>query len=201
MSEFPISISILKTEDAIEKVGSAGKATLMTELRVVDEQGNDRAPGEEGEILLHSPATMEGYWQRPEETAEALVDGWLHTGDLGYLDEDGFLYIVGRKKDMIITGGLNVYPAEIEKVIGVFEGVAECAIIGTADDQFGEVGVAHVVVRPGAEIDLVELRAHVSEQLSTYKVPKHWILRDEPLPRNPSGKVQKNLLEKVAPGA
>ncbi|HZO06094.1 MAG TPA: AMP-binding protein [Solirubrobacterales bacterium] len=194
MSEFPISITMLKPEHAIAKVGSAGKATIATELRVVDEAGADRPPGEEGEIVLHSPATMSGYWQRPEETAAALVDGWLHTGDLGYLDEDGFLYIVGRKKDMIISGGLNVYPAEIEKVVAAHPSVRECAVVGTADENFGEVGLAHVVAEEGAPLDLDQLRAYAAEQLSTYKVPKHWVLREQPLPRNPAGKVQKHLL-------
>ena len=199
MSEFPISITILRPEDAIAKVGSTGKATIVTELRVVDGRGEDLPPGEEGEILLQSPATMVGYWQRPEETAQTLVDGWLHTGDLGYLDEDGYLYIVGRKKDMIISGGLNVYPAEIEKVVVAHAGVRECAVVGTTDERFGEVGLAHVVPQDGVEVDLDEVRAFAAEQLSTYKVPKHWVVRRDPLPRNPAGKVQKHLLEKVAP--
>jgi fatty-acyl-CoA synthase len=199
MSEFPISTTILQPEDAIAKVGSAGKATLATELRVVDEEGNDRPPGEAGEIVLHSPATMTGYWQRPEETAAALVDGWFHTGDLGYLDEDGFLYIVGRKKDMIISGGLNVYPAEVEKVVMAHAAVAECAVVGVGDERFGEVGLAYVVPQAGAEADLDEVSAFAAEQLATYKVPKHWVARPEPLPRSPSGKVQKHLLERVVP--
>jgi fatty-acyl-CoA synthase len=194
MTEFPISITILKPEDAIAKVGSTGKATIVTELRVVDEQGDDLPPGKEGEILLQSPVTMVGYWQRPEETAEALVDGWLHTGDLGYLDEDGYLFIVGRKKDMIISGGLNVYPAEVEKLVAAHDGVRECAVVATADERFGEVGLAHVVPRSGVVLDLAEVRAFTAERLSTYKVPKHWVLREAPLPRNPAGKVQKHLL-------
>jgi fatty-acyl-CoA synthase len=194
MTEFPISTTILAPEDAIAKVGSTGKATLITELRVVDEEGRDRAPGETGEIVLQSPATTSGYWRRPEETAAAFVDGWFHTGDLGYLDADGYLFIVGRKKDMIISGGLNVYPAEVEKVVASHPAVAECAVVGTADPKFGEVGLAHVVARDGADLEPGSLRDFAAERLATYKVPRHWSLHPEPLPRTASGKVQKHLL-------
>jgi fatty-acyl-CoA synthase len=194
MTEFPISTTILPAEDAVAKVGSTGKATLITELRVVDEAGADLPAGETGEIVLTSPATTSGYWQRPEETAAAFVDGWFHTGDLGYLDADGYLFIVGRKKDMIISGGLNVYPAEVEKVVASHPDVAECAIVGTADPKFGEVGLAHVVAAGDAPFDQDALRAFAAERLATYKVPRHWALHTEPLPRTASGKVQKHLL-------
>jgi fatty-acyl-CoA synthase len=202
MTEFPISTTILAPEDAIAKVGSTGKATVITELRVVDEEGRDRPPGEAGEIVLQSPATTAGYWRRPEETAAAFVDGWFHTGDLGYLDEDGYLFLVGRKKDMIISGGLNVYPAEVEKVLASHPAVAECAVVGAADEKFGEVGLAHVVAAAGTDLDRDSLRAFAAERLATYKVPRHWALRTDPLPRTASGKVQKHLLETaVADGA
>jgi fatty-acyl-CoA synthase len=195
MTEFPISTTILAPEDAIAKVGSTGKATLITELRVVDERGDNLPAGEAGEIVLRSAATTAGYWRRPEETAAAFVDGWFHTGDLGYLDEDGYLFIVGRKKDMIISGGLNVYPAEVEKVVASHPAVVECAVVGASDARFGEVGLAHVVTSSGAELDRDSLRAFAGERLATYKVPRHWVLRTDPLPRTASGKVQKHLLE------
>ena len=201
MTEFPISTTILAPEDAIAKVGSTGKATLITELRVVDEKGHDKAPGEAGEIVLQSPATTEGYWRRPEETAAAFVDGWFHTGDLGYLDEDGYLFVVGRKKDMFISGGLNVYPAEVEKVLASHPAVSECAVVGTADPKFGEVGLAHVVALDGADLELDSLRAFAAERLATYKVPRHWSAHEGPLPRTASGKVQKHLLETLPEGA
>jgi len=199
MTEFPISTTILPPEDAIAKVGSTGKATLITELRVVDDRGEDLPPGETGEIVLQSPATTSGYWRRPEETAAAFVGGWFHTGDLGYLDADGYLFIVGRKKDMIISGGLNVYPAEVEKVLASHPDVTECAIVAVADPKFGEAGLAHVVTAPDAALDPELLRAFAAERLATYKIPRHWTLRTDPLPRTASGKVRKAELATAAP--
>jgi acyl-CoA synthetase (AMP-forming)/AMP-acid ligase II len=137
---------------------------------------------------------MRGYWNQPEATAETLVDGWLRTGDRGWVDDDGFLYIAGRSKDMIISGGLNVYPAEIERVLGEHPAVKECAATGVEDARLGEVGRAYVVVHEGATVTEAELTALCREHLAGYKVPRHWVLRSEPLPRTASGKVQKFLL-------
>ncbi|OUZ07653.1 hypothetical protein BHE97_16280 [Aeromicrobium sp. PE09-221] len=194
-SEFPIFTSVLMADEARTKTGSAGKSTSLCELRVVDEHGQETPTGVEGAIVSRSPATMIGYFQRDRETTETIVDGWLQTGDRGYVDEDGYLYIAGRSKDMLITGGLNVYPAEVERIITDFPGVAESAIIGVPDEKYGEVGCAFVVPEPGAEVDLGLLRTTLKEHVSNYKVPRQWRLRDEPLPRTASGKIRKFLLK------
>jgi fatty-acyl-CoA synthase len=194
MSEFPAIMSFLDGEHAVAKRGSAGRATRITELRIVDADGCDVPPGEHGEIVVRSPATMTGYWGRPDATAAVMTDGWFHTGDRGYLDDDGFLYIAGRSKDMIISGGLNVYPAEIERVIERHPAVAEVAVVGVPDDRYGEVGEAHVVVRDGAGVNEADLDAVARAELANYKVPRRWVLRSEPLPRTASGKVQKHVL-------
>lgn len=190
-SEFPAIMATLDPQYARTKTGSTGKALTLGELRVVDEEGNDCAPGDHGEILSRSVCNTIGYWNKPEETEKAFRDGWLVTGDRGWMDEDGFLYIGGRSKEMIISGGLNVYPAEIERVLAEHPAVAECAVIGTEDEKLGEVGKAVVVLREGQTVTEEELTALCKEELAGYKVPRHWVLRDEPLPRTASGKAQK----------
>lgn len=194
LSEFPAIMCFLEEEDAFEKKGSTGKATLTAEVRVVDEEGNDCPPDENGEIVCRSPATMLGYYNKPDATAETLKDGWLHTGDQGYVDEDGYVYISGRKKDMIITGGLNVYPAEVERVIEKHEAVAETAVIGVPDEKYGEVGLAVVVVKEGETVTEEELVELLRGELGNYKVPRQYAFQTEPLPRTTSGKVQKFMV-------
>jgi len=191
MSEFPTLMTYLDRDYGVSKRGSAGRATRITELRVIDDQGKDVPSGEHGEIVVRSPATMIGYWERPDATAEALAGGWFHTGDRGYVDDEGFLFIAGRQKDMIISGGLNVYPAEIERVIEAHPAVKEVAVVGVPDDRYGEVGEAHVVVAEGAAVTEAELEALARAELANYKVPRRWQLRAEPLPRTASGKLQK----------
>ncbi len=191
MSEGPTIATYLRAEHALRKVGSCGKPVTNCELRVVDDQDRDLPPGETGEVLTRSPATMVGYWNREDATADALRGGWMHTGDLGTLDEEGFLTISGRKKDMFISGGLNVYPAEIESVLLDVPGVAECAVFGAPDDRWGETGHAVVVAKPGAALEADALRERCREALASYKVPAHIEIRTEPLPRTASGKVQK----------
>jgi acyl-CoA synthetase (AMP-forming)/AMP-acid ligase II len=182
------------TDVSVPLVG-CGSTAIDTRIAVVDpETRRPCEPGQIGEIWVAGDTVARGYWRRPEETAAAFIDGWFHTGDLGYLDADGYLFIVGRKKDMIISGGLNVYPAEVEKVVASHPAVAECAVVGTADPKFGEVGLAHVVARDGADLEPGSLRDFAAERLATYKVPRHWSLHPEPLPRTASGKVQKHLL-------
>jgi len=195
MSEGPTVATYLRAEDAIRKVGSCGKPVTNCELRVVDDRDRDVAPGETGEVLTRSPATMVGYWNREDATAEALRGGWLHTGDLGTLDEEGFLTINGRKKDMFISGGLNVYPAEIESILLGEPGVAECAVFAVPDDRWGESGHALVIPKPGAVLDTDALRGRCREALAGYKVPARIEIRTEPLPRTASGKVQKFKLQ------
>ena len=158
---------------------------------MVDEHDRDVATGVAGELILRSCATMIGYWNRPEANAEVLRGGWLHTGDLATKDEDGYFTICGRKKDMYISGGLNVYPAEIEAVILADAGIAECAVIGIPDEKWGEVGHAVIVARPGASIDVEVMLATIKSQLATYKVPRAISVWTEALPRTASGKVRK----------
>jgi fatty-acyl-CoA synthase len=202
MSEGPTIATALRPEDAVRKVGSCGKPTTNTELRVVDDEDRDVPAGTVGEILTRSPATMVGYWNQPEATAATLRGGWLHTGDLGVLDAEGFLTICGRKKDMYISGGLNVYPAEAEAVLLADPSVAEAAVFGVADARWGEVGWAVVVPRPGQQPDAEALLAACRAALATYKVPARIEVSTDPLPRTASGKVKKFLLrERHAPSA
>lgn len=191
MSEGPTIATYLRTEDALRKVGSCGKPVTNCELRVVDDEDRDVPPETVGEIVMRSPGTMVGYWNRPDATAETMRNGWLHTGDLGSLDEEGYLTIRGRKKDMFISGGLNVYPAEVESVLIEEAAVAECAVIGIPDERWGEVGRAVIVPKEGARVDAEALRERCRSALAKYKVPKEFVTSDEPLPRTASGKIQK----------
>jgi fatty-acyl-CoA synthase len=191
MSEGPALACVLKAEDAAEHAGSAGRPVSVCRIAVELPDGTIADSGE-GEVLLRSPATMVSYWNRPEETAEALAGGWLHSGDIGRIDEDGYLTITGRKKDMVISGGLNVYPSEVENVIAVLPGVSENAVVGLPDERLGEIPVAIVVLEDDEAAERV--LPHCRDLLATYKVPKRLVVRDEPLPRNPNGKVLKREL-------
>ena len=199
LSEFPVITTFLDGADAISRRGSAGKATLGALVRVVDEEGNDVPPGESGEIISRSPASMLAYHGKDAETGTALRDGWLHTGDRARVDEDGFISIDGRVKDMIISGGLNVYPAEIERVLESHPGVAEVAVVGTSHPRYGEAPFGIVVPVDGATVDEEELAALARTELATFKVPVAWRITSEPLPRTASGKVKKHLLREVVP--
>jgi fatty-acyl-CoA synthase len=192
LSEFPTIATALRPEEAIPRAGSAGRPLSIVTLAVESDAGAVSPLGE-GEVLIRSPATMRGYYRLPEETAETLRDGWLHTGDLGVVDDEGYLTITGRKKDMIVSGGLNVYPKEVEEVIYQLAGVAEAAVVGVPDERWGEVPVAVVVADP-AELGSEAVEAACRVRLASYKCPRHVLLRDEPLPRNPSGKVLKREL-------
>lgn len=201
MTEGPMIMTFLSEIDAHSRRGSAGKALVATQVRVVDDQDQPVEPRVVGEIVVRSPGTMTGYLNAPEKNQEVFRTGWFHTGDGGYLDEDGYLYIAGRVKDMFITGGLNVYPAEIERVLLSHDQVAEAAVVGVDDAQLGEVGVAHVVLHDGAGVTMDSLRGFVAGQLATYKVPRHWESRDQPLPRTASGKIKKSSLRSTTPTA
>jgi fatty-acyl-CoA synthase len=192
MSEFPTIATVLQPEDAVSHAGSAGQACSITQLAIQLDDGSIVDAGE-GEILLRTPATMQGYYNRPEETAAAFADGWFHSGDLGRLDEDGYIEITGRKKDMIISGGLNVYPREAEEIIYRYGRISEAAVVGVPDEKWGEVAVAIVV--PAADgIDGPAILAACREHLASYKCPRAVLVHDEPLPRNAAGKVLKRLL-------
>jgi len=173
---------------------SAGKALPSVELRIVDADGNVLPPGEIGEVTVRSPTTMAGYWNRPEETARVLSpDGWLRTGDAGILDENGYLFIQDRIKDMIISGGENVYPAEVESAIYGHPDIADVAVIGVPDDRWGEAVKAVVVRRPGAALEADGVIGWAREKIAGFKCPKTVDFIDA-LPRNPSGKILRREL-------
>ncbi len=177
----------------IAKIGSTGRATPHVAIEIRDEAGNAVAAGTEGEICLRGPKISKGYWRDPKKTAASRFGDWFRTGDVGYLDADGFLYLTDRKKDMIITGGENVASSEVERAIYLLPQVNEVAVIGIADAKWGERVIALVVPREGESLDYQTLEAHCRRELAGFKVPKELHLRRE-LPRNPSGKILKRLL-------
>ena len=180
---------------------AAGKPLPWVDLRVVDaDSGADAKPHEVGEVWLRAPNVMAGYFNRPAETAAALVDGWLRTGDGGFLDDEGYLFLTDRIKDMIVSGGENVYPIEVEEALAQHPDVAEVAVIGVPDERWGETVMAFVIPRPGAAPTADELVAHARERLAGYKLPRIVRLVDE-LPRTPSGKVLKRALRERYAGA
>jgi len=192
-------VTTLRPPDAMRKIGSVGHPWFMTELRVVDDDGNPVGPGEPGELFSRSPHLMTGYLDDAESTANCTTeDGFVTAGDVVIRDEEGYIYIVDRKKDMIVTGGVNVYPREIEEIIATFPAVHEVAVVGLPDDKWGESITAVVVPRPGVDIDMAALQAHVEPQLSSYKLPRRWEISDG-LPRNASGKIVKRDVVSAIP--
>ncbi|MBR1123690.1 AMP-binding protein [Bradyrhizobium lablabi] len=177
----------------IEKIGSTGRAIAHVEIEIRDDAGNRLAPGENGEICLRGPKITHGYWKDPAKTASAFFGDWFRTGDVGYLDKDGFLYLTDRKKDMIISGGENIASSEVERVIYELPQVREVAVIGMPDERWGEMPVAIVVLAEGAALAMPDLTEHCRGKLGGFKVPRQLIIRDS-LPRNPSGKVLKRVL-------
>jgi fatty-acyl-CoA synthase len=178
------------------KLKTVGQPMPHVDLKLIGAEGNEVPPGEEGELLIRGNMLCAGYWNKPEATAEALVNGWFHTGDLAQRDEDGHYRIVGRKKDMFISGGINIYPAEIERFIETHPKVAAVAIIGVPDEKWGEVGKACLVLRPGENLSLEELQAFLRDKMAKYKIPKYQVTL-ESLPRTvASEKVQKFILKK-----
>ncbi|GAA4484550.1 long-chain fatty acid--CoA ligase [Rhodococcus olei] len=191
-------VSTLAYEDAVSRPGFAGLPLVGTHVRIGD-PGVDTPPGEVGEILVRGEHTLREYWNKPEATAATLVEGWLRTGDLGMRDEGGFLKIVDRSKDMLISGGLNVYPAEIEKALHGIEGLVDLAVIGVKDDRWGEVPmVIFHSDRPAADI-VADIAAVAGENLAKFKRPKHAVALGEPLPRTFSGKLAKPSLRQRFP--
>ncbi|HEX9537496.1 MAG TPA: AMP-binding protein, partial [Streptosporangiaceae bacterium] len=176
--------------DRERKPGSIGTPIRGVQMRVVDSSGHEVAQGEVGEIVIRGHNVMKGYWRKPEETAEAIPDGWFRTGDLGRVDEDGYFVIVDRKKDLIIRGGYNIYPREIEEVLYEHPAVGEAAVIGLPHPQLGEEVGAAVALKPGATVSAEELRDYVKTQVAAYKYPrKVWIV--DVLPKGPTGKIVK----------
>jgi fatty-acyl-CoA synthase len=184
----------LPSEDARRKPGSVGHPLFHVDVKVVDAEGQECGPDELGELLIRGPQIVPGYWNRPEETARALAGGWLHTGDLARRDAEGYHYIVGRLKDMFISGGENVYPAEVESILAAHPEVASAAVIGVPDPRWGEVGRAIVVTNNGKPADAESLLAFCRERLARYKVPKS-VVYVESLPVTGAGKIDKKLLQ------
>jgi long-chain acyl-CoA synthetase len=181
------------------KKGSVGTAMPLIEVKIVDGEGKTVGPGVSGEICLFGATITPGYWNRPDATAESLKDGWLHTGDVGYLDADGYLFISDRQKDMILRAGENVYCVEIENCISDHPEIEEVAVIGVPDKDLGEKVKAIVRKRPDSDIDALRLKSHVAEHLARFKVPEIVEFTEDPLPRNPAGKLMKNLLRTPVP--
>lgn len=205
MTETAASVSVHRigstaAERESGRIRSAGRAGYSTEIRVADADGREVPRGTHGEILVRGPVVMMGYWNRPQDTALALRDGWLHTGDGGTMDEEGYLYVVDRIKDMVITGGENVYPAEVEGVLGSHPGVASSAVIGIPSEKWGETVHAVVVLRPGAGVTAQDLQEHCRAHLGGYKCPKSIEFRSA-LPLSAAGKVLKGELRKSCAGA
>jgi long-chain acyl-CoA synthetase len=166
-------------------------------MRVVDDDGHEVPQGEVGEIVIRGYNVMKGYWQRPEATAETIIDGWLHTGDMGRVDEDGYFYVVDRKKELIIRGGYNVYPREVEEVLYEHPAVREAAVLGVPHDEYGEEVAAAVALKDGAHATPEELRDYVKGQVAAYKYPRVvWLVDD--LPKGPTGKILKREISRPA---
>lgn len=193
MTETGSMVMALPREDALDKLGSCGLPFLHNEVRLVDAAGCDVAPGEAGELWMRGPNITPGYWNRPDLTAAAITDGWLHSGDVLRQDGDGYFSVVDRLKDIYISGGENVSPAEVEAVIYQLDAVAEVAVVGVPDERWQEVGRAFVVRRPGAALTEHEIRAHCGARLARFKIPKSVVFLDE-LPHNATGKIVKSEL-------
>jgi len=185
--------STIPMEYGYIKKGSVGKPLFYVEAKIVNDQGKEMAPGEVGELIQRGPTVMKGYWNNPKATEETIVGGWLHTGDLARFDKDGFLYIVDRKKDMIISGEENIYPAEIEQVLYSHPKILEAAVIGVPDEKWGESVKAIIVCKPSETITEKEVIDYCKKNLASYKKPKSVEFVDQ-LPRNPSMKILKNVL-------
>ncbi len=188
------ALVVSNPEDRKARPDSVGRVIPHAEVRIVDDHGRRLPAGEIGEIIGRSPTGTTAYYQNPEKSAETFRNGWIHTGDLGSIDAEGYQFLRGRKKDMIITGGQNVFAAEVEETILDFPEVVECAVIGLPDPLWGERVSAVVVVTPGSRLSADELVRHCRERLASFKTPKEVLLQSEPLPRTPTGKVQKFIL-------
>jgi long-chain acyl-CoA synthetase len=191
LSEAASQVATLTPADALRKLGSAGKPLFPTELRVAPPPGQTRlGPDGVGEIVVRSPHVMRGYFGRDEAPADVMRDGWFQTGDMAYVDEEGYFFIVDREKDMIIRGGYNVYPREVEEVLYEHPAVLEAAVIGLPDRDLGEEVAAAVALKDGERVEAEELREFVKSQIAAYKYPRVIWFCDE-LPKGPSGKILK----------
>jgi fatty-acyl-CoA synthase len=196
MTETGPTVFLIDQESAVSKAGSVGKPVLHTDVCIMDHNGNKLGPDQVGELCIRGGNVTTGYWNRPEATSEAIVDGWLHSGDAAKFDDEGFYYIVDRWKDMFISGGENVYPAEVENVIYQHQAVSEVAVIGVPDPKWQEVGMAIVVLKGGHSLSEEELIEFCEGKLARFKIPKSVVI-EESLPRTAAGKVLKRQLREV----
>ena len=195
LTEASPGVSILKPDDPPEKITSVGRPMKHVTVKIVDHEGNEVSPGENGEVVCRGPNLMKGYYNDLPATQEVLRDGWLYTGDMGKMDQDGYLYLTGRKKELIVRGGENIYPAEVESVLHQHPGIKEAAVIGVPDEYWGETVKAWVVSKPGATLSEKEIIAFCTSQLAHYKRPQSVVFIDS-LPKNAAGKVIKSEILK-----
>jgi fatty-acyl-CoA synthase len=188
-------LTALDLEDSIRKAGSVGKEVFHMKLRIVDEQNRDVPPGEAGEIIVRGPNVFSRYWNRPKETAEAIRGGWFHTNDMGRRDEEGFLYVIGRKQELIISAGENIYPAEVERAIQGMREVREAAAVAMPDETRGEVVAAFVMLHEGRPLSEEQIISGLDGQIASFKIPKKVFFVPD-FPRNPAGKILKRELRK-----
>ncbi|QDA58775.1 acyl-CoA synthetase [Hymenobacter jejuensis] len=193
LTEVGPNLFSLHQDDAEQKIGSIGRPNFYVDIKLIDEEGQEVAPGEVGELCLRGPNVMPGYWNDPEATAKALLNGWFRTGDLLRADAEGYLYVMDRIKNMYISGGENVYPAEIERFLLTFPGVSEAAVIGVPDEKWGEVGKAFIVTK-GIEVSAEAVQSYCCANLARFKVPKYVELVAE-LPKSDTGKINKKVLK------
>lgn len=192
MTEVGPNLTSLHQDDAIRKKGSIGRPNYYVQIKIVNEKGSKVGANESGELLLKGPMVTPGYWQNSEATKKAIVDEWFHTGDMVRQDEEGYLYVVDRIKNMFISGGENVYPAEVERVLQNMDGISETVVIGVSDERWGEVGKAFIV--KNKELKSEEVLKHCRKNLAKFKVPKHIEFMDE-LPKNDTGKIDRKKLK------
>jgi acyl-CoA synthetase (AMP-forming)/AMP-acid ligase II len=183
-------------KNLLDKMTSVGRPLPFLDMKIVDEEGEELPEGQLGELLIFGPTITPGYWKQPEASAEAVREGWLHTGDLGYRDADGFYFVVDRAKDMIIRGGENVYCTEIENCLADHPEIDEAAVVGVPDPELGERVKAIVRLSQGSSLDQAGVQGHVAAHMASFKVPEFVEFRSEPLPRNPAGKLLKNVLRR-----
>ncbi len=193
LTEFGPNVFSLNEQDALRKIGSIGFANFYAQAKIVGDNGEELGANQIGELWLKGPMCMSGYWNNPKATAETITDGWLHTGDLVRRDDEGYYYVVGRKKEMFKSGGENVYPAELEKVIRTLPGIREVAVIGVPDPRWGEVGKAFIAVENGIVLSETKVAEHCLQNLAKFKVPKYFQFMSE-LPKGESGKILKRKL-------
>jgi fatty-acyl-CoA synthase len=196
LTEFGPNVFSLNEKDAIRKKGSIGFPNFYVDVKVLDDQNNELGPEQVGELLLRGPMCMSGYWNNPKATAETIQDSWLYTGDLVRYDSEGYFYVVGRKKDMYKSGGENVYPVELEKVLRLLPGIRDVAVIGVADDKWGEVGKAFIVLESGSQLSTADINDYCQKNLAKFKIPKYFQFVAD-LPKGDSGKILKRQLREL----